>query len=226
MQASDLRWKSSGVFTIRHITRNRHRLLYKAFLLCYSYQLCRKLFVREWMIGTSSRRRWMKDTKRCTLCILPSSYPGIEFDHKGVCSYCHAEMRNRPLLKHKKDKADLDKIVLAHKGKNPKYDAVVGLSGGKDSTYVAYYLKKEYGLKILGFNYDIGYRSSYAIRNLETVADKLDMDIITIRPKKSFLMRLFAQRITQIAQDLLCFFPARHDLTTNRTIRISGIDQR
>lgn len=134
----------------------------------------------------------MKDTKRCTLCILPSSYPGIEFDHKGVCSYCHAEMRNRPLLKHKKDKADLDKIVLAHKGKNPKYDAVVGLSGGKDSTYVAYYLKKEYGLKILGFNYDIGYRSSYAIRNLETVADKLDMDIITIRPKKSFLMRLFA----------------------------------
>ena len=134
----------------------------------------------------------MNDTKRCANCILPSTYPGIEFDEKGVCSYCHAEMHDRTLHKDKKGKADLDKIILAHKGKNPKYDAIVGLSGGKDSTYVAYYLKREYDLKVLGFNYDIGYRSSYAIQNLQSVADKLDMDLITIRPKKAFLMRLFA----------------------------------
>jgi hypothetical protein len=101
-------------------------------------------------------------------------------------------MRNRDLPKDGKTKADLDKIILTHKGKNAKYDAIVGLSGGKDSTYVAYYLKKEYDLRILGFNYDIGYRSSYAIENLETVADRLDMDLVTLRPKKSFLMRLFA----------------------------------
>jgi hypothetical protein len=134
----------------------------------------------------------MKDTTRCSRCILPSSYPGIEFDEKGVCSYCEAEMRNRHSPKDEKNKADLDKIILAHKGKNPKYDAIVGVSGGKDSTYVAYYLKKEYGLKILGFNCDIGYRSGYAIKNLETMADRLDMDLVTIRPKKSFLLRLFA----------------------------------
>ena len=62
----------------------------------------------------------MNDTKRCANCILPSTYPGIEFDEKGVCSYCHAEMHDRTLHKDKKGKADLDKIILAHKGKNPK----------------------------------------------------------------------------------------------------------
>jgi hypothetical protein len=133
----------------------------------------------------------MNDATRCTKCILPSTYPGIRFDEKGVCSYCHAEMLKQNLPEEKRDKAELDRIILAHKGRNAKYDAVVGLSGGKDSSYVAYYLKKEYNLKLLGFNYDIGYRSHYAVRNIETVADKLDMDVVTIRPKKSFLMRLF-----------------------------------
>jgi len=134
----------------------------------------------------------MKNLKRCVSCILPSSYPGIEFDQEGVCTYCHAEMQNRKSPQTKKSKTDLDKIVLAHKGKNPKYDAIVGLSGGKDSTYVAYYLKKEYDLKILGLNYDIGYRSGYAVENIERVVDKLDIDLVTIRPKKSLLLSLFA----------------------------------
>ncbi|MBP1741468.1 MAG: hypothetical protein H6Q48_3761 [Deltaproteobacteria bacterium] len=134
----------------------------------------------------------MEHTTRCARCILPSSYPDIEFDKAGVCSFCQAEAQNRNLPKDSESKANLDKIIRAHKRKNAKYDAIVGLSGGKDSTYVAYYLKKEYDLKILGFNYDIGYRSHYAIQNLEMAANKLDMDLVTIRPKKSFLVRLFA----------------------------------
>lgn len=133
----------------------------------------------------------MNDVKRCVRCILPDTYPGIEFDGNGICSYCRQAARSPGIRDAEKTKADLDKIILSHKKRNSKYDAIVGLSGGKDSTYVAYYLKKHYDLKILGFNYDIGYRSRYAIQNLETVADKLDMDLVTLRPKKSFLVRLF-----------------------------------
>lgn len=134
----------------------------------------------------------MNDTTRCTRCILPSSYPDIEFDEAGVCNYCQAEVENQSFPTDSTNKVNLDKIIHAYKRNNVKYDAIVGVSGGKDSTYVAYYLRKEYDLKILGFNYDIGYRSPYAIQNLETMADKLDMDLVTLRPKKSFLMRLFA----------------------------------
>jgi hypothetical protein len=69
---------------------------------------------------------------------------------------------------------------------------IVGLSGGKDSSYVAYYLKKEYGLKILGLHYNIGYSSLYAIQNLENVVGKLDIDLFSIRPRGNFLRKLFA----------------------------------
>ena len=127
---------------------------------------------------------------RCKKCILPDTYPNIQFDKNGICKYC-LEQENGKCASGKKSKSKLDSIIQRHKGKSSKYDVIVGLSGGKDSTYVAYYLKKEYDLKMLGMNYDIGYRSEYAIQNLDTVADKLNIDLLTIRPNRSFLKKLF-----------------------------------
>jgi hypothetical protein len=129
-------------------------------------------------------------TTRCKRCILPSSYPGIHFDEQGICSYCRMPVEEgRPSEKDLKVK--LDKIIGAYRGKG-KYDIVVGLSGGKDSSYVAYYLRTEYDLKILGVNFDNGYRSEIAVRNMETLVDKLRIDLITIRPNQTFMKKLYA----------------------------------
>jgi len=127
---------------------------------------------------------------RCKRCILPSSYPGIHFDDQGICNYCLAsnEANRKP---EKYLRIELDRIIYSHKGKG-KYDVVVGLSGGKDSSYVAYYLRKEYDLKILGINFDNGYRSDYAVRNLEALVNKLEIDLLTIKPNKAFLKKLYA----------------------------------
>ncbi len=130
-----------------------------------------------------------EDVKRCTRCILPETYPGIHFDEQGVCSFC-SEPQTENRSSERERKAVLDTIVRSHAGKG-KYDAVVGLSGGKDSTYVAYYLRKEYNLRILGINFDNGYRSEYAINNLETLCDTLEIDLLTIRPKKAFINTLY-----------------------------------
>jgi hypothetical protein len=129
-------------------------------------------------------------TIRCTRCILPGIYPGISFDEQGVCNFCRDAARER--LKARSPKSRLDGIIRRHKGRCEKYDAVVGLSGGKDSSYVAYYLKTEYGLRILGLHYDIGYSSPYADQNLDTLVERLDIDLITIRPRPSFLRKLFS----------------------------------
>lgn len=132
----------------------------------------------------------MVETRRCTKCILPADYPDITFDEHDVCNFCvAASQENEPP---KKSKSQLDSIIKKYKGKSKKYDVVVGLSGGKDSSYVAYYLKAEYDAKILGLHYDIGYSSEYATQNLETLVEKLDIDLITIRPHPSFLKKLFA----------------------------------
>jgi hypothetical protein len=141
---------------------------------------------------TKSKEGKMGDVKRCKKCILPDCYPDIRFDSAGVCNFCLVESKTEKTRGTKFGKRDLDTIIQSHKGKSQKYDAIVGLSGGKDSTYVAYYLKKEYDLKLLGLNYNIGYRSSYAVRNLELVTDNLGIDLLTIRPNRKFLRKLFA----------------------------------
>jgi hypothetical protein len=133
----------------------------------------------------------MDHVRRCTRCILPDTYPGIRFDRNGRCSVC-SSCDNGKEGKAKNSKSDLDKIIQEFKGRTPKYDVLVGLSGGKDSSYVAYYLKKEYDLKIFGMNYDIGYRSAYALKNLETLCDRLDIDLVTYRPNRTLLKKLFA----------------------------------
>lgn len=134
----------------------------------------------------------MVEIRRCTNCILPNIYPNIEFDEHGVCNFCVAASEEKEKTR-KKSKHQLDSIINKYKGKSKKYDVIVGLSGGKDSSYVAYYLKTEYDVKILGFNYDIGYRSKYAMQNLETLVEKLDIDLITIRPNRGFVKKLFAR---------------------------------
>ena len=133
----------------------------------------------------------MSDSIRCKKCILPDTYPDIRFDTQGTCNYCLAHLKEKKEPE-KKSGRNLDRIIENYRGKTNKYDAIVGLSGGKDSSYVAYYLKKIYNLKILGVNYDIGYRSLYATQNLEMLTDKLEIDLLTIKPNGTFLKKLFA----------------------------------
>jgi N-acetyl sugar amidotransferase len=133
----------------------------------------------------------MVEIKRCGRCVLPDTYPSITFDEHGVCNFCLEAARGKGKPS-RKSKSQLDRLVQKYKRRNEKYDVIVGLSGGKDSSYVAYYLKKEYGLKILGLHYNIGYSSLYAIQNLENVVGKLDIDLFSIRPRGNFLRKLFA----------------------------------
>lgn len=127
--------------------------------------------------------------QRCAKCILPSSYPNIQFDDNGVCNECLSAPKN-PV--DKKPEKELETIINQFKGKSRKYDLILPLSGGKDSSYTAYYLKKKFDVKMLGLNYDIGYRSALAVRNIEKLSDELDMDLITIRLNKKFLAKLFS----------------------------------
>jgi tRNA(Ile)-lysidine synthase TilS/MesJ len=62
-------------------------------------------------------------------------------------------------------------------GRNKKYDAAVGVSGGRDSIYALYILKKA-GLRPLGVHLDTGWVSEIAQRNMKNASQKLGVDII------------------------------------------------
>lgn len=113
-------------------------------------------------------------TTRCTRCLLPSTYPGVVFDENGVCNHC-LEYRKPELLG---EELFLQKI---RSKRGAEYDCVLGISGGKDSSYVAYLATKKYGLRALAVCYDFTFMVDLARRNIKAVCDSLGLELLVVR---------------------------------------------
>lgn len=119
----------------------------------------------------------------CSQCVLDSvGNPEFFIDEQGVCNYCHeyrAKESVRILKSPKREralKALVDKVKASGKGK--KYDCLIGVSGGVDSTYTAYFAKK-LGLRPLAVHFDNGWNSELAVHNIEKVLEILEIDLFT-----------------------------------------------
>jgi len=66
---------------------------------------------------------------------------------------------------------------IKNEGINKDYDCILGLSGGVDSSYVAY-LTKEWGLRVLAFHVDAGWNSELAVKNIELLVKKFKLDFL------------------------------------------------
>ena len=111
--------------------------------------------------------------RRCTRCILPESYPFMEFDEHGVCTYCR---RWRPIQVPGKDA--LLKAVEPYRSRDGSPDVIVAFSGGRDSTYGLHYVKKELGMHPVAFTYDWGMVTDLGRRNQARICGKLGVEHI------------------------------------------------
>lgn len=131
------------------------------------------------MTGTTQTMTY----QRCSRCIMDTvADKNIAFDSEGVCHHCrrYEELVGSRVVPGEKGLQALrllaDRIKAAGRGK--EYDCIVGVSGGVDSTYVAY-LVKQYGLRPLAIHFDNGWNSELAVKNIERVLRKLDIDLHT-----------------------------------------------
>ncbi len=119
----------------------------------------------------------------CKQCIMDTSDPEIMFDEDGVCNHCHDyELRmTKEVFTPEEGEKLLNETIkkIKEEGKGKKYDCILGLSGGVDSTYVAYLCKRVYGLRPLAVHLDNGWNSEVAVRNIENIVTKLDIDLYT-----------------------------------------------
>lgn len=118
--------------------------------------------------------------KRCTKCVMPETWDGIEFDEKGVCSICRSHDKKAQInwKERQKELAETIKYYkeYAKKSRN-KYDSVIGYSGGKDSTYTLWAAVVKYGLKPLVVTFDHGFPlSPEGEWNLKEIPKRLDCD--------------------------------------------------
>jgi glucosamine--fructose-6-phosphate aminotransferase (isomerizing) len=109
--------------------------------------------------------------KRCTRCVTPNTYPGISFDSKGVCNYCLAFGADTP-----RGEDELHSIIRQYQGQGERFDCLVALSGGRDSSYALYYVTQVLGLRTLAFTIDNGFMPQETRQNIQNAVSILGVD--------------------------------------------------
>ncbi len=122
--------------------------------------------------------------KICTTCIMDTTSPDIIFDENGVCNYCNTfkekvKFENIGVENDNSLNQIVKTIKMESSKKNKPYDCLIAISGGMDSSYLAYYAVEFLKLKPLLFHVDAGWNSSISSNNIEKIVDKLGLDLIT-----------------------------------------------
>lgn len=151
----------------------------------------------------------------CSNCVMDTSDSVIQFDENGRCDHCNNYYNN--ILPHwhpdETGAQELEKIVAKIKKdcKNKKYDCIIGLSGGVDSSYLTYLAKEKYGLRPLIFSVNSGWNLDVANKNVERIIKGLGLDlyteIVNWEEMKDFQLAFFKAQVPyqDIPQDHVIF---------------------
>ena len=115
--------------------------------------------------------------KFCKKCLYPSTKPQLQFDERGICSACN-NYKLKDEVDWGKKKVDLLHILDKYKSKDgSKYDCIIPVSGGKDSTFQTYTIKETFGLNPLAVNFHPHDQTEIGRKNLENLK-QLGVDCI------------------------------------------------
>lgn len=122
------------------------------------------------------------ELKICSRCIYDENTPSITFDEDGVCNYCKMvdNLKEEYKTGTPAGEASIDAIIekIKLEGKGKKYDCIIGVSGGTDSSFMVYWAIQK-GLRPLAVHYDNTWNTSIATENIRKVLGKLNVDLYT-----------------------------------------------
>jgi N-acetyl sugar amidotransferase len=119
----------------------------------------------------------------CSRCVMDETVPDIVFYADGRCSCClpYDEHRTKELFADDDGAARLVRLVqeIKNAGRGKPYDCLIGISGGVDSSYVAYLVAKRFGMRALAVHLDNGWNTELAVDNVERIVKALNIDLST-----------------------------------------------
>lgn len=125
----------------------------------------------------------------CTRCLMPSTQAAITFEENGVCNGCLAFEQKIGIDWKEREKILLE-LLEQYRGKGDPWDCIVPLSGGKDSSYTLYIMKRKYGMTPLAVTFNYGWMREVGTKNLATVLKQLAVDHIMFSPNDELIRRL------------------------------------
>lgn len=123
----------------------------------------------------------------CTRCIMDNaSDKTIYFDENGYCNYCTKALNRMKTtyFPNEEGRKLLDELLIKIKeeGKGKEYDCIMGISGGLDSSYLAYLGATKWNLRILAIHVDDGFDTSITKNNLEKLSNKANIELKVYKP--------------------------------------------
>lgn len=126
--------------------------------------------------------------KRCSRCVLPETIPNIRFDQTGICNQCQD---SKKVHYHGEERL----LGLFKKKPGQKYDCIMGVSGGRDSSYGIWLLAKKYKLNVLAMHYHSPFSHPTAYENVKKIVDKLNVPLIVLEDEGNLHDKTFRNNI-------------------------------
>jgi len=113
---------------------------------------------------------------KCKRCLLSDEISGITISDSGQCSFCDLHDK----LELESSKTNIKDVIkdIKKRGKKSKYDCIVGISGGFDSSFLLHLLVKEYNLRTLALHFDNGWNGKEAEENMKVMINGTGVDLI------------------------------------------------
>lgn len=161
-------------FTLIYDLKNKNldKIIHNNKLLKNSYKVVSNKRINHLTNLEEDNKRFLR-LKRCRKCILPETYPLISFDKNGVCNFCINYQKQKF-----KGKSELEKILKKFRSKSNDNDCIVGLSGGRDSSYGLHLLKKKLKMKPIAYTYDWGLTTDISRINASKICGELGVEHI------------------------------------------------
>ena len=118
----------------------------------------------------------------CSICVSDDTFPSITYDENNICSECKkfSEFeKNFPNDENGKKLINIKIDEIKKRNKSSDYDVVIGVSGGRDSTYLMYWTKKILKLRVLAVHFNDGFGNPLAGKNMRRASEILDINLIT-----------------------------------------------
>jgi len=129
----------------------------------------------------------------CKRCVLPETFPEIEFDDNGICNFCkeYDKKEENEADTRFANEQEVIEALKKYKDLKRKYDLLVPLSGGVDSCFTLIKIVETYGLTPMVFHSDHGWDNHTATKNVEKLCKELDVDLVIWKNDLKFMRKLF-----------------------------------
>lgn len=142
------------------------------------------------------------EVRFCSKCVYPETKPDLFFDDEGVCSACVAAEEKHEEIEWEKREKDFFEIIEDYKVKGSTgYDCLIPVSGGKDSTYQAYFMKYVCGLNPLLVCFETTAVTDVGRENLDNLS-KMGMDLIHFKKNHEVYRKMVVESFKRIGDEM------------------------